>query len=509
MAKETVLYISNEKLHVISGTFKRGNLTVDYSDRLDLKNGTMLNGVIIDETALIHVLEELKKLSITHVKVVINSSNILLKNQKVPHMTNRELLRFTREELSFMESSSQDLQYDYAWMSDHIENEEGSRILCCGVELKLIQSYLDVFEQVGISVDAIDVSMNAISKLTTSMKELENKTYVISILEGMNLTSVLFYKNVFTFSKQTRLFSTPQQDSYITEITNNISQLLQFLHTQYQDTQLESVYFTGFKEDEKEIFAALEESLHVAVSTFPEASNITSTSIDHKMHLQDYITGCGSLMIRKNKIKKDIDLKAAIKQEIEESKWKPLIPYAILPLVLVLIFTSVFAYQFTKANALSNDLDDKKIELAQLKKKQSNKADLLRIKNYQVLQKQILDLKQVQNNILSYPDIFSLAITQINGLTGYSIDLLNVSYGRGDGTIIIRAQAKNVGDAAKYVVRLKQTGFFLDVVYRGYNLVEKATEEPNKNLDKESDTPVEKEEVYDMEITCFLKVVQL
>ncbi|MEG2909701.1 MAG: hypothetical protein RR945_10800, partial [Erysipelotrichaceae bacterium] len=145
MAKETVLYISNEKLHVISGTFKRGNLTVDYSDRLDLKNGTMLNGVIIDETALIHVLEELKKLSITHVKVVINSSNILLKNQKVPHMTNRELLRFTREELSFMESSSQDLQYDYAWMSDHIENEEGSRILCCGVELKLIQSYLDVF----------------------------------------------------------------------------------------------------------------------------------------------------------------------------------------------------------------------------------------------------------------------------------------------------------------------------------------------------------------------------
>ncbi|MEG2909702.1 MAG: hypothetical protein RR945_10805, partial [Erysipelotrichaceae bacterium] len=249
--------------------------------------------------------------------------------------------------------------------------------------------------------------------------------------------------------------------------------------------------------------------LHVAVSTFPEASNITSTSIDHKMHLQDYITCCGSLMIRKNKIKKDIDLKAAIKQEIEESKWKPLIPYAILPLVLVLIFTSVFAYQFTKANALSNDLDDKKIELAQLKKKQSNKADLLRIKNYQVLQKQILDLKQVQNNILSYPDIFSLAITQINGLTGYSIDLLNVSYGRGDGTIIIRAQAKNVGDAAKYVVRLKQTGFFLDVVYRGYNLVEKATEEPNKNLDKESDTPVEKEEVYDMEITCFLKVVQL
>ncbi|MEG0290035.1 MAG: hypothetical protein RR524_02415 [Erysipelotrichaceae bacterium] len=510
MAKETVVYISNEKLHVISGTFKRGNLNVDYSDRLELKNGTMLNGVIIDEAALISVLEELKNLSITHVKVVLNSSNLLLKSEIVPHMTHRELLRFTRDELSFMEATSQEIQYDYAWMNDHIDESNGSRILCCGAELKLIQSYLDIFEQVGIKIDAIDVSINAISKLTASMKELENKTYVISVLEGMNLTSILFYKNTYTFSKQTRLFSTPQQDSYLTEITNNISQLLQFLHTQYQDTKLDTIYFSGLKEEE--IYGALQETLQVEIATFPEASNVIATSIDHKMHLQDYITCCGSLITRKNKNKKDINLVTAIQQELEESKWKPYATYAILPLALVLIFTTTFGYQFAKANSLANDLDDKKHELALLTKKINNKEDLLKIQDYQVLQQKTLDLKQIQKNIMSYPDIFSQAILQIEGLSGYSIDLQNVSYGRGDGTIIIHAQSAKVGDAAKYVGRLKQTGFFKDVVYTGYNLIETTKEQeetqgPDKE-DKEA-TPVVSEEAYNMEITCFLKVVQL
>lgn len=289
----TVIHISQEGIHAIHGEFSKGTFTIDYLDTFPLPEESMINGVIADEHALTSALQKLHGANIDKVMLVIGSGNILLKNIKVPKMSKQRLLNFTKDELSSLENANaEDYIYDYAVLNDTVGR--GGEILCCGVERSLIKSHLDVFEGAGIKIQSIDVSVYAICKLVTNLKEFHNKTYILNIIDGNNLVTLLFVDNQYTFHNRNRLFAERGSEALISEITRHTSQMIQFAKSQLRDISFDAMYISGVKANESGIYDMIQSIFQVPGLPFPKSSDLVIK--DEHQNVDGYLFCIGTLV---------------------------------------------------------------------------------------------------------------------------------------------------------------------------------------------------------------------
>lgn len=299
MGKENVIYISSQNIQVLCGSADSNDMIkISHFETLELQEGSMINGVITDEADVKDVLTQIKESGILECTLVIDSGQILTKNVVVPFMNKKSLIQFTKDELSSIDGSYTDLIYDYSVLRTVSEDEKTGEILCCGVERKLVGSYIDVFESVGIKLQRIDISINAVHKLTQELPELEDKTYILAILDGNNVSSFLFEKNNYVFSNRSRLFSERGSDAFNIEMSGNISQLIQFSKSKHSEHAIETAYFCNLQEDEESsVFKQIEDSLHIKAQEFPLSTTIYVKDTDTKAEfvLHKYILPMGGL----------------------------------------------------------------------------------------------------------------------------------------------------------------------------------------------------------------------
>lgn len=302
MGKTNVVYISSQNIQVLSGSADSNDMIrVEDFITIPIEEGSMINGVITDDQSLREHLETVKEHGVKECSLVIDSGQILTKNAIVPFMNKKQLLQFVQDELASIDASSTDLVYDYSVLTDKIEGTNTGEILCCGVERKLIESYIELFENVGIKLNVIDVSINAVTKLTQELPELENKTYIISILDGNNVSSFLFEKNKYVFSNHARLFSERGSDAFNIEMSGNISQLIQFNKAQHSEHAIEIAYFCNLEEKEEELVCGrIQDSLNIKAEKFPSSTIFVVKDPAKKaiFELNQYIFPAGG-MIRK------------------------------------------------------------------------------------------------------------------------------------------------------------------------------------------------------------------
>lgn len=303
MGKTNVIYISSQNIQVLSGSADSNDMIrVDDFMSIPIEEGAMINGVITDDQSLKEHLEEIKSQhNINECNLVIDSGQILTKNAVVPIMNKKQLLQFVQDELASIDASSTDLVYDYSVLKAKIEGTNTGEILCCGVERRLIESYIELFESVGIKLNIVDVSINAVNKLTQELPELEDKTYIISILDGNNVSSFLFEKNKYVFSNHARLFSERGSDAFNIEMSGNISQLIQFNKAQHSEHAIEIAYFCNLQADEEQLVCGrIQDSLNIKAERFPSSMVFVVQDPAKKamFALNEYIFPAGG-MIRK------------------------------------------------------------------------------------------------------------------------------------------------------------------------------------------------------------------
>lgn len=300
MGKENVIYISSQNIQVLCGSADTNDMIkITHFETLDINEGSMINGVITDETDVKATLEQIKESGINECTLVIDSGQILTKNVTVPFMNKNSLIQFTKDELSSIDGSYTDLIYDYSVLRSLNEDGKTGEILCCGVERKLVGSYVDLFESVGIKLQRVDISVNAVHKLTQELPELDGKTYIIAILDGNNVSSFLFEKNTYVFSNRSRLFSERGSDAFNIEMSGNISQLIQFNKSKHSEHAIETAYFCNLQEDEEAtVFKQIEDSLNIKAEEFPLSTTIYVKDADTKAEfaLHKYILPMGGLL---------------------------------------------------------------------------------------------------------------------------------------------------------------------------------------------------------------------
>lgn len=300
MAKDNVIFISNHNIQMIKGSCDRNDMIKieSYHDYY-LDEGSMINGVITDDQPIKEILDTIHGNGVKSCRLVIDSGQIIVKNMNVPFLKKKEIVKIVQDELAAVDQSYEDLIYDYSVLRKNYEDQPGGEILCCALEKKLLTSYVELFDNAGIKLTNVDISVNALQKLTEELPDLEHKTYIVSIIDGNNVSSYLFEDNHYTFSNRTRLFSERGTSAFITEMNSNISQLIQFNKSKRSLYTIETAYFCGLADDEEPIVMAnIKENLNINAQVFPNSKvvYVTDATLASDFKLHDFIYPVGSLI---------------------------------------------------------------------------------------------------------------------------------------------------------------------------------------------------------------------
>lgn len=296
MKKGTVIYISNMNIQVVTADVKRDVINIEDAFRLPLHEGVMLNGVIIDDHALKDALKPLSEKGIHEVYLVVDSPKILAKVASVPRLKEKEILQFVKDELSVVENNTmENIVYDYAYLGEDPSAKKASRILCVGVERKFIDSYLDVFKELGITIKSIDYAVNTLISLVHELPGFLNKTYVITQVDGQNINSVLFINNEYALTSRSRAFANQGTSEYENEIGGLVSQLKQFASSATHETPISDIYFFGVSEQESEsLFESVYQASNLIAKRLP-ASRAISVKQNVEFDVNDYAYCIGYL----------------------------------------------------------------------------------------------------------------------------------------------------------------------------------------------------------------------
>lgn len=300
MKKEYVIFISNHNVQVIKGSCDRNDMIkVDDYKQYELTEGCMINGIITDDQPIKEILDTIKGNGVNSCRLVIDSGQIIVKNMNIPILKGKEIIKIVQDELASVEQGNEEMIYDYSVLRKNYEDQPGGEILCCSLEKKLLISYIDLFSSAGIKLTSVDISVNALMKLTQELPDLEHQTYIVSILDGNNVSSYLFEDNHYTFSNRSRLFSERGTNAFITEMSSNISQLIQFNKSKRSLYTIETAYFCGLEDEEEPIiFDNIRRSLNINAETFPDSKVVylTDKTLEYDFRLHDAVYPIGSLI---------------------------------------------------------------------------------------------------------------------------------------------------------------------------------------------------------------------
>ncbi|WP_416325814.1 pilus assembly protein PilM [[Eubacterium] hominis] len=300
MKKEYVIFISNHNVQVIKGSCDRNDMIkVDDYKQYELTEGCMINGIITDDQPIKEILDTIKGNGVNSCRLVIDSGQIIVKNMNIPILKGKEIIKIVQDELASVEQGNEEMIYDYSVLRKNYEDQPGGEILCCSLEKKLLTSYIDLFSSAGIILTTVDISVNALMKLTQELPDLEHQTYIVSILDGNNVSSYLFEDNHYTFSNRSRLFSERGTNAFITEMSSNISQLIQFNKSKRSLYTIETAYFCGLEDEEEPIiFDNIRRSLNINAETFPDSKVVylTDKTLEYDFRLHDAVYPIGSLI---------------------------------------------------------------------------------------------------------------------------------------------------------------------------------------------------------------------
>lgn len=277
---KNIIYLSNTSAQLVSGVCNGSN-QIDISDFQDyqLPEGTMLDGAIMDEDALKDVLRIINKKGIDDCKLVIDSGQIVHKNLIVPKIKDKEIHAIVKEEIDSLENGEHDLIYDYTILKDKLVDKPGIEILCCAMKKQMIEDYLNIFDDVGIEITAIDIS--------------------IAVINGNDIALYLFEEGKYVFSNRSRLFSERGSSSFTMEVSNILIKFKQFIKTADYNQNIERVYFCGLDDyEEKMLFEVVSDSVDIRAMRLANSNTIYYSGNSKEFLLHKYVYAIGSLCER-------------------------------------------------------------------------------------------------------------------------------------------------------------------------------------------------------------------
>ena len=492
--KGTVVYLSSEQLVMITAESRRDVLRVEDYTHLPFPMGAMINGVIINDEAVKEQIKVLKSKGINDVHLVIDSGQILAKNVMIPRMKMKEIYQFVKDELSPLAQNTEDMVYDFSYLDEDSHTKGASQIMALGVERKLIDTYLQLFQDSGITVLSIDFAINVLIRFIHNLPGFIDKTYVISQIDGNNLISTLFDDDEYALTYRTRIMASRGTPEFENEVINSISHMLQSSNRSDSSHRISDVFVFGLNEkEEMSLCQNIQEQLRINARGLPGSKAIYAVrdlsnetfELSHYVYPVAYFYRQSGSGIKN----KEIDLLKAYNRNDEPSPYEHIIKLCIPPIVIVLIFLIPYGLLTWNINNTQKEIDTIKEDI--------NKYNLAIDATDKTAYEQLSSMQNILNSIQGLNDqinaIPSITTPIVNNIqksliSGMTLDTIN--YSRENQSLSLSISSSNVQNIEKYVKNLKKYDAFASVQYSGYNEVTTSSSTPTGATDPLTGEPI-------------------
>lgn len=465
------IYLGNEEIYVIVASAKGNNVDVTNVLTKKVSEGSIINGVITNEDALIKDISQFweeHKLPRKNVNIVINSKQLTMKTSVMPMLSDKKVLNLVAME--FADSEMNAPIYDY--LSLNVDSKKKKMdVLAIMSEADFVQSYIRLFSDLKIKVDSLTSGIANIVKVFYNTKNsLIEGSSLIQILDGNSLVSIIFSDGKYSYSQSTRIFSDKNSSELVMEIVNTISHIKQF-YMSTNKTDINNVYFGGISDE------ILAEIKNILISYNTEADFIPETdeiNFNGNGSICSNAYGIGSFINAKN----DINLLKRINVSVDNDS-KMFLPSAPVLISIGSIFgiVVILCAGFLIRNAyMSNKLNGNYEYLNNSKNQEIiARANTIKADNNS-LERGIVKLQEAKKAIRTYP-VYNTKIRNIILSCEDSVTTLNIiRFDSESGLVRIEASCSVANYTYALVDRLEATGLFINVDYNGYSYDERSGE---------------------------------
>ena len=160
----------SDEVRVVEGKYNKKNIVVNKCFTIPVPEGVYGDGVIKDMDDFLHLLQnEFSLRNISHCDVygVINSSNIIIREIRLPKVDVEQIVSILNYQLDeYFPVNSEN--YVVQFIPLDVVNEEGVEklnVMLIGVPKYIIESHLNLLRNLGLKPVVLDYAGNAISKL--------------------------------------------------------------------------------------------------------------------------------------------------------------------------------------------------------------------------------------------------------------------------------------------------------------------------------------------------------
>ncbi|MCR5128068.1 MAG: pilus assembly protein PilM, partial [Lachnospiraceae bacterium] len=238
------VFLSNSSIQVVLGekSGKKVRIKALYAEQIP--DGTLLNGTIINEAALQDTIQTTwakHRIREKTVDLVINSPHLMARRLEMPLLSGNKATKYVNNDVD-EKDTARFTEPVLGWYP--VSKKKKTQLVISEMaEREFIETYIRIFEAAGVKLNSIHAGINlAVNMIQTQVR---SNTLVYMILDGMNLTTILFAQGNYFNNLNTRVYSIPGTSEFSAEIRNAISSIRQFATAQHIEDAISNIYIAG------------------------------------------------------------------------------------------------------------------------------------------------------------------------------------------------------------------------------------------------------------------------
>lgn len=165
------------------------------------------------------------------------------------------------------------------------KKNNNARLMITYIDNQIINNLKKCCHDVGMKLEGIDISQNALSKLVWFLRDELPQYFVLVDYRMTTVTSYLFadYKHIFSLTKP--IYSMPNENYanemafFVNDFSSIISEAIQFFRSKYGDYKFDNVFITGDTEKFPTAEAELNNFMNLDIKILPVPENVSGVEL--------------------------------------------------------------------------------------------------------------------------------------------------------------------------------------------------------------------------------------
>lgn len=269
--------ITDRQIKLVRGVHSGNKIKIQDADLRELTLGMVTNGFITDVPMVASELNDIIKsrdIKEKEAVVSITSSNIVYKEltvAKPKSMKNTAIIEaMIQSEMNV--STDYNISFTIAGETEDAEHNKMLKVMAAACPQRLVDGYVRLFQHIGLTLKAVNISNNSITRLVTNTPKLSDRMPILLIqIDKSFLNMNLYEDNRLAFSRYSNIDPADYDDApdYVTHaVYDNLFRMIQFIRSRKNTRGLQEILFYG------EIDSFME--ISNAIAQFNISSNMLS-----------------------------------------------------------------------------------------------------------------------------------------------------------------------------------------------------------------------------------------